>query len=67
MLRRQDDIPLPVRLVILGGIVTRSYRLNCLCRSLHIDGLSTLSCTWASRLSFGSVVLIFVDLGGNWF
>ena len=31
---------------------------------LHMDGLSTLSCTWVSRLLFHSIVLIFVDLGG---
>jgi len=45
----------------------RSCRLNYLCRALHVDGLSTLSGTWASRLSFCSVVLSFVDLSGNWF
>jgi len=45
----------------------RSCRLNCLCRFLHMDGLSILSCTWASTLSFGSDVLIFLELGDNWF
>lgn len=43
----------------------RSCRLNGLCRSLHMEGLSLLSSTWVSRLLFRSVVLIFVDLGGG--
>ena len=42
-----------------------SCRLNGLCRPLHMDGLSSLSCTWVSRLLFRSVALIFVDLGGR--
>jgi len=38
---------------------------NGLCWSLHMDGLSTLSCTWVGRLLFRSIVLIFVELGGG--
>ena len=37
----------------------------CLFTYLHMDGLSTLSCTWMSRLLFHSILLVFVDLGGE--
>jgi len=40
----------------------RSCRLNGVCRSLHMNGLSTLSCTWVGRLLFCSIVFIFVEL-----
>ena len=42
-----------------------SCRLNGLCRSFRMDGLSMLFCTWVSRLLFRSVILIFVELGGG--
>jgi len=42
-----------------------SCRLNGLCRSLYMDGLSTLSCTRVSRLLFHTIILIFVELGGG--
>jgi len=41
----------------------RSCRLNGLCRSVHMDGLSTLSFTWVGRLLFRSIMLMFVELG----
>jgi len=31
----------------------------------HVDGLSSLSCIWVSRLLFRTVVMTFVDLGGG--
>jgi len=37
----------------------------CLFTYLHMDRLSTLSCTWVSRLLFCSIVLNFVVLGGR--